>query len=57
MVNSIATVFLCPQTLATTTFNPECNDHLFVGDSLNESTKVAAGSGISMVNTSIQIEE
>lgn len=57
LVNSIATAFLCPQTFPTTTFNPECNGHLSVGDLSNESTKVDAGSGIPMVNTSIRTEK
>lgn len=57
LVNSIATAFLCPKTLATASFNPECNGHLFVGGLPNESTKVDAGSGIPLVNTSIQTEE
>lgn len=57
LVNTIATAFLCPQTLATTSLNPECHGHSIVGGLPIESTKVDAGSGIPMVNTSIQTED
>jgi hypothetical protein len=53
LVNSIATAFLCPKTLATASLNPECNGHLFVGGLPNESTKVEARSRILMINKSI----
>jgi hypothetical protein len=57
LVNNIATVFLCPQTFDTTTFNPECNGHLFVGGLPNERTKVNTGFGIPKFYTGIQTKE
>jgi hypothetical protein len=57
LVNNIATVFLCPQTFDTTTFNPECNRHLFDGGLPNERTKINIGFGIPKVHTSIQTKK